>query len=208
MRHFTILPVMQEASGERDRLRHQAAAILAQVQDKAFDIDSPSFAARFHIARHVLRLEAGDLEEGDAGFVPEGIHQAGFDLAARHGYRDRLGVAPSRITLTRTWLPRGPRSKSATAEESFLVTSLPSTATIVSPRRRSARHAGGGERLHGDHLGTIHRDQHADPEVLPRRLRCMSWYSLGSRKLSAGRACAACPGSHPVDRLSDEILSA
>ena len=51
-------------------------------------------------------------------------------------------VAPSRITLTLTGVPLGPRSSSATPGDSIFVVSLPSTATITSPRRIPAFHAG------------------------------------------------------------------
>src|ERR1019366_3284681 len=74
--------------------------------------------------------------------------------------------APSRVTVTRTGLPRGPRNTKATPAESCLVTSSVhrddhvAAAQVGAPCRRT------GEGLHGDHLGAVHANQHADAEIL------------------------------------------
>ena len=107
-------------------------------------------------------------------------------------------VAPSRITVTRTGVPRLPRSRSATPAESFLVTSLPSTAIITSPRRRSARHA--GEPGNGSMAITLVPSMEISmpmPKYCARCLRCMSEYSVGSRKLECGSSVCSMPGIAP-----------
>src|ERR1017187_7314100 len=85
--------------------------------------------------------------------------------------------APSRVTVTRTGVPSPPRNTSATPAESFLVTSLPSTATITSPRRRSARHAGEpGNGSMAITLGPSVEISMPMPKYCARCLRCMSAY--------------------------------
>ena len=164
---YDHLPVAQETSGQRYGFGHQTAAILAQVQDQAFDFRFIQLLqGGFHVARHVLRFEAGHLEEGDARLDPERIHEAGFDLAANHGDGDRFGGALAHHgDLHRAAALAA--QKVGNAGGIFLGDVLAvNRDDHVAAAQVGAPCGGTGERLHGNHLGAVHGNQHADAEIL------------------------------------------
>ena len=76
-------------------------------------------------------------------------------------------VAPSRFTLTLTWVPLGPRSSSATAAESMVAGVL----AVDRDNHIAAPHPGipgrrVDERLHHHRMLLVHRDLHADAVIL------------------------------------------
>ena len=116
---------------------------------------------------HVLGFEAVDAQIGDAGLQPEGIHHAGFDLAAGDFGGDEIG---------RAFALHGDPHLGALGAAQHVgdVGGIHAGGVLAVHRRDDVAAAqigipGGraGERLHDHHpVAGIHADHHADAEIL------------------------------------------